>query len=312
MSSFLALLDDISVLAKAAASSVDDIVAGSGKAASKTAAVLIDDTAVSPQYFQGVTPARELPVVLKIAKGSLVNKAVIILAIMLLSAVAPWIFPWALVLGGGYLVFEGAEKLVHRIKGEAGDAERAAGRSPQDERSIVRSAITTDFVLSIEIMLISLSNLEASIWWMRLVMLVLVGAMMTALVYGAVALLIKLDDIGRWTAKQGVDRGIGVLRSLGVGLVKLMPRLFQVLTVVGTAAMLWVGGHLLIVNLAEVGLPLFRELSHGITHAITNGVLLWCADALISAVFGAVVGFVIVGATLIKDIGRRSKVAKAR
>ena len=271
-----ASIDDVSVLAKAAASATDDIVAGASKAASKTAAVLIDDAAVTPQYLQGISPSRELPIVWSIARGSLVNKAIVIAAIMLLSMWAPWVFPWALILGGAYLTFEGAEKLVHYLKkkrakslGEATD--EVLTRKPQDEASIVRSAVTTDFVLSIEIMLISMSNLDSDIWWMRLIMLVIVGLMMTGLVYGAVALLIKFDDVGVSVAKRGVQRNSQMLQNLGSALVKLMPLVFRALSIVGAAAMLWVGGHLLLANSAEVGLEAPMEFVHQITHGINNG-----------------------------------------
>lgn len=298
MSSFFVFLDDIAVLAKAAAASVDDIVAGAGKAASKSAAVVIDDAAVTPQYVQGLSPARELPVVGAIAKRSLINKAVIIVAIMILSAVAPWIFPWALIVGGCYLAFEGAEKIIHRIGHHAHGAEAAqeiVERTPKDERSIVQGAATTDFVLSAEIMLISVDALESDVWWMRLVMLIVVAVMMTVLVYGSVGLLIKIDDAGRWIAERGVEKASSFLRAFGAGLVKLMPKVFSLLTVVGVAAMLWVGGHLLIVNLAEVGLPVFATVAHDLTQGIDNGVLFWCADSLVSACFGIVAGAALAG-----------------
>ena len=302
-----ASIDDVSVLAKAAASATDDIVAGASKAASKTAAVLIDDAAVTPQYLQGISPSRELPIVWSIARGSLVNKAIVIAAIMLLSMWAPWVFPWALILGGAYLTFEGAEKLVHYLKkkrakslGEATD--EVLTRKPQDEASIVRSAVTTDFVLSIEIMLISMSNLDSDIWWMRLIMLVIVGLMMTGLVYGAVALLLKFDDVGVSVAKRGVQRNSQMLQNLGSALVKLMPLVFRALSIVGAAAMLWVGGHLLLANSAEVGLEAPMEFVHQITHGINNGVLLWFVDALLSAVFGIIAGIILVGAKKIADL----------
>ena len=310
--SFFALLDDIAVLAKAtaasidgvsilakvAASATDDIVAGASKAASKTATVLIDDAAVTPQYLNGINPTRELPIVWRIARGSLVNKAIVIAAIMLLSLWAPWVFPWALIVGGGYLAFEGAEKLVHylkkkRAKSLGEETEEVLTRQPKDEASIVRSAVTTDFVLSIEIMLISMSNLESDIWWMQLGMLVVVGLMMTGLVYGAVALLIKLDDVGISLAKRGVLRESLLLQKLGNGLVKLMPIVFRALSIVGTAAMLWVGGHLLLANAAEVGFGAPMELVHHITHGINGGFLLWLVDALLSAIFGIAGGIVI-------------------
>lgn len=296
-----ASIDDVSVLTKAAASATDDIVTGASKAASKTASVVIDDTAVAPQYLQGISPARELPIVWRIARGSLVNKAIAIAAIMLLSVWAPWIFPWALILGGAYLAFEGAEKLLHYLEkkraqslGEATD--EVLTRQPKDEASVVRSAVTTDFVLSIEIMLISMSNLDSDIWWMQLIMLMVVGLMMTGIVYGAVGLLIKLDDVGISVAKRGVLRKSLVLQKLGSGLVKLMPIVFRALSIIGTAAMLWVGGHLLLANAAEVGFSVPLEFVHKLTHGIDGGFFLWLIDALLSAIFGIAAGLVIVAA----------------
>lgn len=292
-------IDDISIFTKAAATSVDDIVTGAGKAASKTAAVLIDDAAVTPQYLQGVTPTRELPVVWRIARGSLVNKAIVIAAIMVLSALAPWVFPWALILGGTYLAFEGAEKVLHylekrRAKDLVAETAEVLHRSPKDEGAIVKSAVTTDLVLSAEIMLISMSNFEAGVWWMELGMLILIGLLMTGLVYGSVALLIKLDDFGLLIAKRGVVRKSELLKKLGVGLVKLMPKAFTLLSVVGTAAMLWVGGHLLLVNFAEVGVAAPLTLVHSLTESISNGLALWLVDALLSAIFSIAAGSVVV------------------
>lgn len=330
MSSFFVFLDDIAVLAKAAAASVDDIVAGTskvaatsiddivagaGRAASKSAAVVIDDAAVTPQYVQGISPSRELPVVWAIAKRSLINKAIVIVAIMILSTIAPWIFPWALILGGCYLVYEGAEKIIHRIQHNKGDAETAeeiVERSPKDEKTIVQGAATTDFVLSAEIMLISVDALESGEWWMRLIILIIVAILMTVLVYGSVGLLIKIDDAGRWLAERGVDKANRFLEVCGVGLVKLMPKVFTLLTIVGVAAMLWVGGHLLIVNLAQIGLPLFSDITHSLTQGITNDFLLWCADSLISACFGIIVGSILAGIVmLINKIRKPVKPAKS-
>ena len=311
MSSFFVFLDDIAVLAKAAAASMDDIVAGAGKAASKSAAVVIDDAAVTPQYVQGLSPARELPVVAAIAKRSLVNKGVIILAIMILSVLAPWIFPWALIVGGCYLAYEGAEKIIHRVRhrNTADAAQEIVDRSPKDEKSIVQGAATTDFVLSAEIMLISVDALESDVWWMRLAMLIVVAVLMTLLVYGSVGLLIKIDDVGRWFVERGIKRASSIMQSFGSGLVKFMPIVFALLTVVGVAAMLWVGGHLLIVNLAQIGVPLFADVAHNLTSAISNGVLFWCADSLLSACFGIVVGAALVG---IVQLAKKARGTAAR
>lgn len=305
--------DDLAVFGKAAAASMDDIVAGSSRAASKSAAVLIDDAAVTPQYLQGISPTRELPVVWRIARGSLLNKAAIIVAIMLLSIWAPWIFPWALILGGIYLSFEGAEKVVHffekkKQKDLETKAAEALHRTPADENSIVRSAVTTDLVLSAEIMLISMSNFETDIWWMRLTMLIIIGLLMTAIVYGAVALLIKLDDVGTFFAARGIKRDSKFMQNFGSGLVKLMPIIFSALTYIGTIAMLMVGGHLLLVNFAEVGLSSTYQLVHQITKPITNGAALWFAENGISALYGLAAGLVIVLA--LKLVGKlRGKAA---
>lgn len=310
MSSFFAFLDDIAVLAKTtaasvddlavltktAATSLDDITAGVGKATSKCTAVIIDDAAVTPQYVQSMSPARELPVVVAISKRSLLNKAIIIIAIMILSAIAPWVFSWALLAGGCYLAFEGAEKIVETFfhKDER-DAQEVVDRTPKDEKSIIKGASITDFVLSVEIMLIAVDSLDITQWPMKLLALVIVGILMTLLVYGSVGLLIKIDDLGRWITQRGADKRNAAMERIGIGLVKLMPKMFGLLSIIGVAAMLWVGGHLLIVNLAKVGVPMFANFVHALTGSISNGALLWCADTLLSAGFGALFGIVIVG-----------------
>ncbi|GAA2827076.1 hypothetical protein FB468_2616 [Leucobacter komagatae] len=291
--SFFALLDDIAVLARAAAASIDDVVAGAAKASAKAAGVVIDDAAVSPQYVQGLTPRRELPVVWKITRGSLMNKAIIIAGIMVLSAWAPWIFPWLLILGGTYLAYEGAEKVWHWIRPSHADpagVEQVVERTETDEKQMVSSAVRTDLVLSIEIMLISLANIEASSWGIRLATLVVVGLLMTVAVYGTVALLIRMDDVGFWLIK----RPVAWLQAVGRGLVKAMPWVFRLLTVVGALAMLWVGGHILLVNLAEVGLSAPYDLVSGIVHSVTvPGIITWLMDSGLSAVFGFAWGAVV-------------------
>ncbi|UTX53586.1 DUF808 domain-containing protein [Leucobacter aridicollis] len=291
--SFFALLDDIAVLARAAAASIDDVVAGAAKASAKAAGVVIDDAAVSPQYVQGLTPKRELPVVWKITRGSLLNKAIIIVGIMVLSAWAPWIFPWLLILGGTYLAYEGAEKVWHWIRpshGDAGGVEQVVERTQTDEKQMVSSAVRTDLVLSIEIMLISLANIEATSWGIRLATLVVVGLLMTVAVYGTVALLIRMDDVGFWLIK----RPARWLQATGRGLVQAMPWVFRALTVVGALAMLWVGGHILLVNLAEVGFSAPYDLVSSIVHAATlPGIVTWFVDSGLSAVFGLAWGAVV-------------------
>ncbi len=293
--SFFALLDDIAVLAKAAAASIDDVVAGAAKASAKSAGVVIDDAAVTPQYVQGISPKRELPVIWKITRGSLVNKAIIIIAIMLLSLWAPWVFPWLLLIGGTYLAYEGAEKVWHWIGSRHSDAhsvEAVVERTETSEKQIVGSAVRTDLVLSTEIMLISLANIESDSWVMRLAMLITVAVLMTVAVYGTVALLVKMDDVGFWLRR----RRPRAVKVLGTWLVKAMPWVFRLLSIVGVVAMLWVGGHILVANLAEVGVPWPYGVLHSVADAMHGapGIVLWVVDSLISAVFGLIWGALVV------------------
>ncbi len=302
-SSFFALLDDIAVLAKAAAASIDDVVAGAARASVKSAGVVIDDAAVTPQYVQGISPKRELPIIWKITRGSLRNKAIIIVAILLLSVWAPWIFPWLLLLGGTYLAFEGAEKLWHWIvsrRGESHTVEDVVQRTQTSEKQIVASAVRTDLVLSTEIMLISLANIESDSWGMRLATLIVVALLMTVAVYGAVALLVKMDDAGFWLRR----RPSRALKVLGTWLVKAMPVVFRTLSVVGVVAMLWVGGHILVVNLSEVGVPWLLDALHAVTETIHSapGAVLWVVDSAISAVVGLAWGLIVVA--LVQVFGR--------
>lgn len=298
--SFFALLDDIAVLAKAAAASIDDVVAGATKASAKSAGVVIDDAAVTPQYVQGISPKRELPVIWRITRGSLLNKAIIIIGIMLLSLWAPWVFSWLLIIGGTYLAYEGAEKVWHWISSRRHPAthtvQQVVERTATDEKQIVGSAVRTDLVLSVEIMLISLANIETTAWGMRLAMLVLVALLMTTIVYGAVALLVKMDDVGYWLCR----RRPRFAKVLGVWLVKAMPWVFRTLSVIGVIAMLWVGGHILMQNLAEVGVHGPYELLHTITHVTPlPAVLTWLSESTLSAVFGFIWGSLVVGALFV-------------
>lgn len=294
--SFFALLDDIAVLARAAAASVDDVVAGVSRASAKVTGVVIDDAAVTPQYVRGISPKRELPVVWRITRGSLLNKAGIIVVIMALSFWAPEVFPWLLILGGSYLAFEGAEKIIHWLRSRHRPdpaPEEVAERSGADEQRIVRSALRTDVVLSAEIMLISLATIDAGGPLMRTIILIAVGAIMTLGVYGTVGVLIKLDDVGLWL----VRRPSGAAKSFGAGLVRAMPIVFSGLTIVGVAAMLWIGGQILIENLAEVGWPLPHELLAALTEAIGGpAAVAWGVGSTISAAVGLVWGALLVGA----------------
>ena len=277
---------------------VDDILSAALKASSKAAGVVIDDAAVTPQYVQGITPARELPVVLKIALGSLVNKFVIIIPIaLLLTAFAPWVLPYLLIIGGTYLCFEGSEKVLEWFGFHHGHADEGA----RDENKLVFGAVRTDLILSTEIMLISLANLESGLSiWMTLGILAVIALLMTGVVYGAVALLVKIDDIGLKMAKNS-DRRV---RHTGTRIVRSMPAVFRVISVVGTVAMLWVGGHLVLANLGAVGLVGITDFVHGVEHLLEplGGFVVWFGDTLMSAIAGLVLGLVIVGIVLL--IGR--------
>ncbi len=282
---------------------VDDILSAALKASAKSAGVVIDDAAVTPQYVQGISPARELPVVGKIALGSLANKFLLIIpAAMLLTAFAPDVLPWLLIIGGTYLCFEGAEKVLEWFGFHHGH-EDAGGR---DEKRLVAGAVRTDLILSTEIMLISLSNIEPGLGvWTRLAVLALIAVVMTGAVYGAVALLVKIDDIGLRMAKSPSRR----VRHTGARIVRSMPAIFRVISVVGTVAMLWVGGHLVLANLGAVGWALPVELLHAVEHAVEafGPVVVWVADTAVSAVAGLALGLVVVGAVLgiARAFGRR-------
>ena len=270
---------------------VDDILTVAIKASAKTAGVVIDDAAVTPQYVQGLSPARELRVVLQIALGSLFNKFIIIIPLaLLLSAFAPWVLPWLLIIGGTYLCFEGAEKVTEWFGVHHGTEATEA----RDERKLVFGAIRTDLILSTEIMLISLASIDPDFGiWMTLGALAVIGLGMTILVYGVVALLVKIDDVGLALMKHSVRK----VRRTGARIVRAMPAVFRVISIVGTVAMLWVGGHLVIANLAETFWHGPYDLLHTVTHAIEGAgpVVVWVTDTAISAVVGLALGLVIIG-----------------
>ena len=286
----LALLDDVALIARTAAASTDDVAAMTAKTSSKAVGVIIDDAAVTPQYVSGVTPARELPMIWKITKGSLRNKLLIILPIaLLLNAVAPWALVPLLMVGGTYLCFEGAEKIVHKLTADdKAEQERAANKSAADEDSLVKSAITTDLILSAEIMIISLDEVADQPIWMEAAVLIAVGIFLTVLVYGAVALLVKVDDIGHGMIERGRTPG------LGRALVKGMPYVLSAIGVIGTVAMLWVGGHLIIRGFHEVfGWHWPHDLIERGVEAVGGGALGWLVDTGISLVAGLIVGLIV-------------------
>lgn len=281
---------------------VDDILSAALRASAKSAGVVIDDAAVTPQYVQGITPARELPVVGRIALGSIANKFLIIIPVaLLLTAFAPAVLPYLLILGGMFLCYEGAEKVLEwfGVHHDAGDD------GPRDEKKLVLGAVRTDLILSAEIMLISLSNLDADMGiWQTLAVLAVIALLMTGIVYGAVALLVKIDDVGLRMAKNPSSR----VRHTGMRIVRSMPAVFRVISVVGTVAMLWVGGHLVLANLGEVGVTFTLDLLHGVEHALeaAGGVIVWIGETAVSAVAGLIVGLVIVGViTLIRRLRHR-------
>lgn len=288
----LALLDDVALIARQAAASIDDVAGMTAKTSSKAAGVVIDDAAVTPQYIEGVTPARELPMIWRITKGSLRNKLVFILPVaLLLNAFAPWALTPILMLGGTYLAFEGAEKIAHKLSSnDDEEAEKAANKSDQDEDALVKSAIRTDLILSTEIMFISLDEVKDQPVWMEAAVLIAVAIFITVVVYGAVALLVKIDDIGHGMIKRGNAE------NTGRALVKGMPYVLNAIGVIGTVAMLWVGGHLLIRGFDEIfGWHWPHDVIAMGQEAVGGGALGWLVDTGVSLVAGLVVGFIVLG-----------------
>ena len=303
------LLDDIAALAKLAAASVDDVGAAAGRASIKAAGVVVDDTAVTPAYVQGLAANRELPIIRKIALGSLRNKLLIILpAALLLSAIAPVIIEIILMFGGCFLAYEGAHKLIHALRHDDHDHDEPAVVSgPEAESSVVRGAIRTDFILSAEIMVIALKEVIEEPVVSRGVILAIVGVVITVIVYGVVALIVKMDDVGLRLAERPSPSSQRVGRALVTG----MPKLLTWLSVVGTAAMLWVGGHILLVGADELGWTGPYHLVHELeklVHDVSGigGVLSWLINTAASALVGLVVGSLIVGIVTILPIGKSS------
>jgi uncharacterized protein len=304
MSGLLALLDDVAGIAKIAAASVDDISANAAKAGSKAVGVVIDDAAVTPKYVHGFEASRELPIIWKIARGSVFNKLIILLpAALLMAAYAPWLVPILLVMGGSYLCFEGAEKVLHVLMphgAKAGAAEDAAAKGDPAhlEETKVKGAIKTDFILSAEIMTLALSTIDAPEVWIQAVVLALVGLGITALVYGAVALIVKADDVGLWLTQVG---RFSVTRAIGRGIVKGMPYVMKILSTVGTAAMLWVGGSIIVHSLAQMGWAAPEDFIHHYAviaeHAVSEEwqpAVLWLATATMDFILGLAWGMVLV------------------
>ncbi|MET1087495.1 MAG: DUF808 domain-containing protein [Arthrobacter sp.] len=292
----VALLDDVAALARIAAASVDDVAAGAAKASAKAAGVVIDDAAVTPQYVSGADPSRELPMIKRIFWGSLRNKLLIILpALLLVSTFVPWAIPFILMLGGTYLCFEGAEKVWHKLRGDHSDEKApAVERGPAAEAKVVKGAITTDFILSCEIMVISMNEVTGESLWVRALILVVVALVITVAVYGAVGLIVKMDDVGlHLTTKNSAGS-----QRLGELLVKGMPAVLTAITLIGTVAMLWVGGHIMLQGAHDLGWHAPYDLVHVLEHPfagvpVVGGLLAWLVNTLCSAVIGLAWGLVI-------------------
>jgi uncharacterized protein len=327
----LALLDDVAGLAKVAAASVDDVIGHAAKAGAKSAGVVIDDAAVTPRYVTGFAAERELPIIARIARGSLRNKLVFLMPIALVFAlVAPWIITPLLMIGGAYLAYEGAEKVLEVMFPHKAHAhEEKLGPSTRDPQVLedqkVASAIKTDFILSAEIMAITLAAIPPGSFLVRAFALALVAVLITVAVYGAVALIVKADDIGVALARR---EGDGLFtragRTIGVGLVKGMPWFLKALAVVGTAAMIWVGGGIILHGLEEFDLGGPAHFIHHVAevagHAMPeglSGVIQWLVGAAGAGIVGLLLGFLLIPiaekviSPLAALIGKRKKAGDA-
>lgn len=303
----IALLDDIAGIAKVAAASLDDVAGQAAKAGAKAAGVVIDDAAVTPRYVTGFTAERELPIIGKIAAGSLRNKLLLLLpAALALSLFAPWAITPLLMVGGAYLAYEGAEKVYEALMPHEAHAHEATlTPTPEDPASLendkVASAVKTDFILSAEIMAITLAAVPEGTFWEQAAVLAVVGVGITAAVYGAVALIVKADDVGLALAQNGTQSAWGgISRSLGRALVRAMPVLLAALSIVGTAAMIWVGGGIILHGLEVYGFGTLAHLAHDWGAAAQaavpalGGFAAWLVNAAVSGVIGLVLGALLI------------------
>ncbi|MCB0997967.1 MAG: DUF808 domain-containing protein [Acidimicrobiales bacterium] len=292
------LLDDVAALAKLAAASIDDVGAAAGRASVKAAGVVVDDTAVTPTYVHGLAAERELPIIKRIATGSLRNKLLFILpAALILSEFVPVLVEIILMCGGAFLSYEGAHKIHHKWahRGQHEDDLPAVALDADAEEQTVAGAIRTDFILSGEIMVIALKDVIDEGFVSRAVILVIVAIVITAVVYGVVALIVKMDDVGLNLAQRSNE----ATQRVGRAMVSGMPKLLAALTVIGTAAMVWVGGHILLVGTDELGWHGPYEFVHSLEERVHDvagigGVLSWSVNTLASALIGLAVGFLLV------------------
>lgn len=301
------LLDDVAAIARLAAASIDDVGAAAGRATMKSAGVVVDDTAVTPQYVHGVTADRELPMIKKIAIGSIRNKLLLILPVaLLLSQFLPDLLTPLLMCGGAFLCYEGAHKVWGKIRGHEGHGKPVAEVGPEAEKTMVAGAVRTDLILSAEIMVIALNEVADEGFWSRLAILVVVAIVITIAVYGVVALLVKIDDVGLRLA----ERSSAFAQRFGRGMVSAMPHILNVISVVGTAAMLWVGGHIELVGLDDLGwhtpYDVVHHLEEDVHHAVPGigAVLGWLVNTAASAVVGLVLGLVILGIVHLLPFGK--------
>ncbi len=295
------LLDDVAALAKLAAASIDDVGAAAGKASAKAAGVVVDDTAVTPAYVQGLAADRELPIIKKIAAGSLRNKLVFILpAALVLSEFVPILVEIILMAGGTYLCYEGVEKIYHKLKGDDHDHDvPVAMQGPEAEAKTISGAIRTDLILSAEIMVIALKEVIDEGFVSRAIIMVVVALLITVIVYGVVALIVKMDDIGLSLSGRNSESS----QRLGRLMVTAMPVVLTWLSIIGTAAMLWVGGHILIVGAHELGWDAPYDFVHDLEESVGGGALGWLVNTAVSAVVGLAWGAVAVAVMSLLPVG---------
>lgn len=290
--SLLALLDDIATV-------LDDVAVLTKVAAKKTAGVLGDDLALNAQQVSGVRADRELPVVWAVAKGSVVNKAILVPAALLISTFAPWAVTPLLMLGGAFLCFEGFEKLAHRflhsrseVKAQHEELVSALADPQVDlvafERDKIKGAIRTDFILSAEIIVITLGTVADAAFGTRVAVLVAVAALMTAGVYGLVAGIVKLDDAGLHLSTRPGESGTArAVRGLGALILRVAPWLMKALSIAGTAAMFLVGGGILV-----HGIPALHHVVEQVMHGAT-GMLATVGAVLADGVAGILAGAIV-------------------